>query len=106
MTILDEVKLMLTARIAGGGEATPHSFPYQVAMVWTNTSNPHCGGAIISKKFVFTAAHCVDRLPRRPGRPVLNTTFQIIAGEHDLDNNNDTATRHNLKIITIHPRWQ
>ena len=88
----------------GGGEATPHSFPYQVAVVLTKTSNAFCGGAILSEKFVFTAAHCVDRLPR--GRPVRNTTFQIIAGEHDLRDNNDNATRHNIKMINIHPRFQ
>ena len=88
----------------GGGEATPHSFPYQAAVVWTKTSNARCGGAILSKKFVFTAAHCVDRGPA--GRPVTKTNFQIIAGEHDLSNNNDNATRHNIKMITIHPRWQ
>ena len=104
MTILDKQILLQTARIAGGGEAPPHSFPYQVAVVWRNTSNAFCGGAILSKKFVFTAAHCVDRGPA--GRPITKKNFQIIAGEHDLDNDHDNATTHNIKNITIHPKWQ
>ena len=88
----------------GGGEVTPHSIPYQVGMALTNTSNTLCGGSILSKKFVITAAHCFDL--NYLGRPITNATYQIIAGEHDLRDKNDSATRHNIKTITLHPNWQ
>ena len=88
----------------GGGEAIPNSIPYQVAMVLSNTSNSRCGGAILSEKFVITAAHCFDL--DRLGRPRTRASYQIMAGEHDLGNDIDNATRHNIKRITIHPNWQ
>ena len=96
--------MVSTARIMGGGEAIPYSIPYQVAIVLANTSNTKCGGAIISKKFVITAAHCFDL--NYLGRPITKTTYQIITGEHDLGNDNDNAKRHNIKNITMHPDWQ
>ena len=88
----------------GGGEAIPNSIPYQVAMVLANTTNSQCGGAILSRKFVITAAHCFDL--DKLGRPRTRASYQIIAGEHDLGNDNDNATRHNIKKINIHPNWQ
>ena len=97
-------RVVSTARIMGGGEAIPNSIPYQVAMVLSNTSNSRCGGAILSEKFVITAAHCFDL--DRLGRPRTRASYQIMAGEHDLGNDIDKATRHNIKKITIHPNWQ
>ena len=40
--------------IFGGVEANPHEYPWNVYM------NIGCGGSLISKQHVLTAAHCVD----------------------------------------------
>ena len=84
----------------GGAETQPNSIPYQGALVWSGTNRVHCGGTILNKKFVLTAAHCFDL------NSYTNHTFQVIAGEHDLLNNNDSATRHDIANITLHSNWK
>lgn len=44
-------------RIVGGQNAKNNQFPYQISL---RLNNYHiCGGSIISKNYVITAAHCV-----------------------------------------------
>ncbi|KAK6623951.1 hypothetical protein RUM44_010807 [Polyplax serrata] len=42
-------------KIVGGEEAEPHSIPYQVGLLLDGS---FCGGSLITKRFVLTAAHC------------------------------------------------
>ena len=55
-------------RVVGGKDSRPGAWPWQVLLQWANGSvNNHrsyCGGAILSKDFVLTAAHCQLR-PQR-----------------------------------------
>nr|XP_019539612.2 serine protease SP24D-like [Aedes albopictus] len=44
-------------KIVGGQFAEPHQFPYQIALFFQGRF--HCGGSIIDRKWVLTAAHCV-----------------------------------------------
>ncbi|KAF7272477.1 hypothetical protein GWI33_014736 [Rhynchophorus ferrugineus] len=43
--------------VVGGVEVSPHSLPYQAAILVDDTY--FCGGAVISNRYVITAAHCV-----------------------------------------------
>ncbi|KAE8419618.1 trypsin-like cysteine/serine peptidase domain-containing protein [Aspergillus pseudocaelatus] len=45
--------------IVGGSQAAAGEFPYQVSV---QTSSHKCGGSIIDKDHILTAAHCVDGL--------------------------------------------
>jgi len=51
-------------RIIGGLEAAKGQFPYQASMLApiSPTNSRVCGGSIISKTFVLTAAHCTSGL--------------------------------------------
>ncbi|XP_043256115.1 chymotrypsin-1-like [Colletes gigas] len=61
LEIVNETKILVepndVEKIVGGKNARPGQFPYTVSLkVW----NQHiCGGAIINKNHILTAAHCV-----------------------------------------------
>ena len=56
-----------TKRIVGGEFADLGEWPWQVSLQWENGTktfkklhnNSFCGGAILSKHFILTAAHCI-----------------------------------------------
>jgi len=48
-------------RIYGGSEVSPNSLPWQV---FVNADGFMCGGSIISRNYVLTAAHCTNGRPR------------------------------------------
>ena len=45
-------------KIVGGVQTEVHEYPWQVGLV-TGNSAIWCGGSIISKNYILTAAHCV-----------------------------------------------
>lgn len=47
-------------RIIGGVNAAPGQWPWAVVLVKKLTESTHCGGSLIHKKWVITAAHCFD----------------------------------------------
>ncbi|KAJ8941983.1 hypothetical protein NQ314_010207 [Rhamnusium bicolor] len=54
----------LETRIINGQEVIPHSIPYQVWLLFrsspSSTSGWTCGGTLITRRFVLTAAHCIS----------------------------------------------
>ena len=64
-------------RIVGGQETKPFARGYQISLQ-DSSGNHFCGGSIISKDTVLTAAHCVEG--EDPNAPKI----QIKAGVHDL----------------------
>ncbi|XP_072310071.1 trypsin-2-like [Eucyclogobius newberryi] len=63
-------------RIIGGQEAWSHSWPWQVSLRFSTISA--CGGAIISTRWVLSAAHCFNRYKKA-------SLWTVLAGKHDLD---------------------
>merc|ERR1712002_728912 len=59
-------------KIVGGDEAVEHQFPWIVALFIDHAW--FCGGALISEKWVLTAAHCVDGA----------NYFEVMAGAHNV----------------------
>lgn len=49
-----------TNRIVGGINANEGQFPHQVSL--RRNGSHTCGGSIISKNFILTAAHCVGTI--------------------------------------------
>lgn len=47
-------------RIVGGTDAAEGGAPYQCSMQRGKASDHFCGCAILSEKWIVTAAHCID----------------------------------------------
>merc|ERR1712192_223227 len=71
-------------RIVGGKEVNPkYKLPYQVLVSpCTSQGCLMCGGTILNKRYVVTAAHCLyagnDQMTLKGG-----ATFRVMLGEHD-----------------------
>ena len=53
--------LLTRPGIVNGQNARPHEFPWMVSLQYLSGFH-FCGGAIINKQWVVTAAHCVEQL--------------------------------------------
>lgn len=71
------------SRIVGGEQARPSEFPWQVGFRWetdNSRTNIFCGGSLIDKKWVVSAAHCLQRMERPP------YVLKVVLGEFDVRN--------------------
>merc|ERR1711872_667359 len=91
-------------RIVGGKEVnTKGKLPYQVYFNPCKCNSDGmcrcgmCGGTIVNKKFVITAAHCYNSM---------FTDLRVIVGEHNLcDGVNEGGKVIKVKKITLHPDY-
>ncbi|XP_058497545.1 ovochymase-2 [Solea solea] len=92
----------VVSRIVNGEPATPHSWPWQVSMQVWPASRPEpsfshtCGGTLIHKNWVLTAAHCfinyADELQR----------WQMCLGKHNLTYTESSERCFNVSGIYRH----
>lgn len=108
-------------RIFGGEDATEGQFPYQASYRNKHTNKQHCGAAIISDRYLLTAAHCcksnfsnpdyvkvvVGALRRSYGGMALNVD-KIVAHENhnNLTAENDIALIRTATKIVFNTRVQ
>ncbi|CAG7728883.1 unnamed protein product [Allacma fusca] len=85
--------------VLGGIPADAHEFPFHVSLqTYKNGQWTHrCGGSIISVDKVLTAAHCVYASKAK--------YFLVIAGEHNLQEEDKTEQVVAIKNVTIHPKF-
>ncbi|XP_044735540.1 brachyurin-like [Chrysoperla carnea] len=83
-------------RIVGGEEAKPHEFPHQAALlVQMGNQVGFCGGTLISKRYVLTAAHCA----------FLVKNFTVILGAHKIKESEPSQQIFYTKEKVVHPKW-
>ncbi|XP_050990809.1 trypsin domain-containing protein [Labeo rohita] len=79
-------------KIIGGYECSPHSQPWQV---YLNDGRISCGGSLINKKWVVSAAHCTFS----------RDSLRIQLGKHNLLVGENTEQRIKAEKIIPYPRY-
>uniref|UniRef100_A0A671UH78 pancreatic elastase n=1 Tax=Sparus aurata TaxID=8175 RepID=A0A671UH78_SPAAU len=85
-------------RVVGGNVAKPNSWPWQISLQYRFISNYYhtCGGTLIARGWVMTAAHCVEDL----------LDYRVVLGEHDLSIASGNEQIIGVSQVHIHPQWK
>jgi secreted trypsin-like serine protease len=89
-----EVNQQRNGRIIDGEIASPTTFPYMVGiLLHFDSGNSFCGGTLISRRFVLTAANCVHIVP----------SASVLLGASNMMGNIEA----NIKVdrIRVHPEY-
>ncbi|XP_078585558.1 chymotrypsinogen A-like [Branchiostoma floridae x Branchiostoma japonicum] len=86
-----------TSRIVGGENARPNSWPWQVSLQWPGGFH-FCGGTLIGRRWVLTAAHC-----NQEGDYFLAN--KVVAGAHDLSNTAESVQVVSIEAAFPHPDY-
>ncbi|XP_049822688.1 serine proteinase stubble [Aethina tumida] len=80
-------------RIVGGKDATKDEFPWQVSIqLKRRSSQSHlCGGAVINREWVLTAAHCIHEVDQ--------SKLSVVAGAYDFYSPSVQEQRRNVTRI-------
>uniref|UniRef100_A0A8C2ZB62 pancreatic elastase n=1 Tax=Cyclopterus lumpus TaxID=8103 RepID=A0A8C2ZB62_CYCLU len=84
-------------RVVGGQVARPNSWPWQISLQFKSGSNFYhtCGGSLIRRGWVMTAAHCVDR----------SRTWRVVLGDHNINTQEGREQYMSVSRVHIHPNW-
>ncbi|CAK1583070.1 unnamed protein product [Parnassius mnemosyne] len=89
------------SRIVGGVDAPEGYAAHMAALVWGDTvKSLMCGGSIVSKQHILTAAHCIDPMVMWGGE--LMSSFHAVVGSNQW-NSNKTIAKFSHHVN--HPNW-
>ncbi|CAL1542749.1 unnamed protein product [Lymnaea stagnalis] len=86
-------------RIVGGHAASPGSWPWLVALRSVMIGSHACSAAVVSQRWVITAAHCFKHVSSP-------TLWRVRVGEHNLIQHDDTERDIPIQEIIMHPGYR
>ncbi|KAI0218622.1 Cubilin [Lamellibrachia satsuma] len=81
--------------IVRGTEAKEHSWPWQISLVLQGFGHI-CGGSILNKRWIATAAHCVE------GKKA--SQLRVVVGEHNRYKSDRSEVVFEVERLFTHPR--
>ncbi|XP_017326430.1 granzyme B(G,H) [Ictalurus punctatus] len=85
--------------IIGGNEVDRHSRPYMASVQFKKAHM--CGGFLIRKDYVLTAAHCVDNIDHS-GKDKL----EVLLGAHNINQKESQQQRIQVQKYILHPCYK
>ncbi|XP_065078766.1 CLIP domain-containing serine protease B15-like [Ochlerotatus camptorhynchus] len=103
----------LTNRIFGGEPTKLEEHPWAALLIYdiyeNNTLVPKCGGSLLNSRYVLTAAHCIEDIPKRwKLRYVRFSEWDAISKENcTIVNENEEICRQEYEVeeIIVHPEY-
>ncbi|WP_425324713.1 serine protease [Methylobacterium soli] len=114
---LEPAQNKVEERVVGGREADARDFPWQVSV--QSTLSGFCGGSLVGRTWVLTAAHCVTRettgsipylqpnvsiriyRPDNANRPMGEERKVVRAYVHEEYSPDDPAKRHDVALLKL-----
>lgn len=97
-----------SSRIVGGKETSIQNWPWQVGLQSPHDGSIFCGGSLLNKEWVITAAHCIhDFVGKKRGcvDPDPKRQFKVVLGESDLKKVEGHETYSYVSSICIHQKY-
>ncbi|XP_069749645.1 coagulation factor IX-like [Narcine bancroftii] len=82
-------------KIVGGEECRKGQCPWQAMLLNEAKNEAFCGGTILNKNWVISAAHCfIDPIE-----------FKIVVGEHNIRKSEHTEKYHDVEKVILYPSY-
>lgn len=87
------------SRVVGGNVTAEYEWPWQVALRKISDNDIFCGGSLVSRRWVITAAHCLQYIH--------NTEMYVTLGDNNrqISSDNPFKVSVGVEAVVSHPKY-